>query len=192
MGALPVYSRTLGASKEFLLLIEDEFRYLSLCLLSWDLIQESITHKASGKKGFLDQRDDFSLDQFSQLERRLVLGDSDNSVLWSFRAQLGASGQDHPAFLPGQFYQRIDIFTPVINGIIAQHPQFPSQLSKHSVRDKLHYLKLMVHAWQRTLIMSRSQPGSGCPSLDVFPDDRFQILFRFFGDILLAGDHGVF
>jgi hypothetical protein len=46
-------------------LIEDEVRYLSLRLLSWDFIEESITLKASGKKGLLDQRDDFSLNKFS-------------------------------------------------------------------------------------------------------------------------------
>jgi len=45
-------------------LIEDEIRYLSLRLLSWNFIEESIAHKASGKKGFLEQRDDFSLDKF--------------------------------------------------------------------------------------------------------------------------------
>src|SRR4030042_1688743 len=121
-------------------------------------MEKRVTHKASRKKGLLDQRDDFSFNKFSQLEGRSVLRDSDNAILRPLRGKSGASSQDHPALLSSQFHQRVGIFTAVVNNIVTQHPQFLSQLSKHSVRDKLHCLKLMGHALAKNP-NNRSRPG---------------------------------
>jgi hypothetical protein len=128
------------------LLIEDEIRDLSLRLLSRNFIEESVTHEASGKKRLFDQGDDFSLDKLFQLKGRLVLRNSYNAILRLLGGESRASSEDHPTFFPSQFYQRVSIVTPIINDIVSQGPQFLSQLSKVSVCDKLHSLKLTVQA----------------------------------------------
>jgi hypothetical protein len=178
------------------LLIENKIRYLSLRLLSRNFIEEGIAQEASGKNGLFEQRNDFSLDKFLELKRRFVLRNSHNAILGPLGGKSSASSQDHPTLLSSQFDQRVSTLTPIIKDIVSQHPQFLCQLSKVSVRDKLHSLELMVHALAKN---PKNGPRPGwtstgrhCVSLYVFPDDRLEIFLRFIGYKLLAGDQGIF
>jgi hypothetical protein len=99
------------------------------------------------------------MNEFPQLEGRLVFHDLDNTIFRPFREEFGVSGKDRPAFLTSQLYQRISILSSIINGIITQHSQLLSQLPKHSICNKLHSLYLAPFPIAR-LPRPRSEPVS--------------------------------
>jgi hypothetical protein len=103
-------------------LIKDKVRNFSFCLFPCDFIQEGVTEEASRKEALLLQQNDLLLNESLQLEIRFVLRDLDDTILGSLREELAISSQDDTALLTRQFEQLISIFSPVVNGIITQHP----------------------------------------------------------------------
>jgi len=91
MGPWPINSLALRASKKFFLLIKDEIRNLSLYLHPRDRIEKSVTEEAPGEDLSLIDLDVCFLNEFFQLEQRLIFCDSKDHIFRSSWNEFGVS-----------------------------------------------------------------------------------------------------
>ncbi len=192
------------------MLMKDKIRNLPLNLLPGYWIEKGVTEEASGENVLLIDLDVSSLNEPFQLERGIILWDLKDIVFRSSRNEFGVSSQNHASLLTSPPNQRINIFTSIIDCVVSQHSQFLSQFPEHTIDNELHFPRPSPSPHRACQQVGRGEgwgervegfilcamPAVGRPSalcgFQVFPNDRFQILFRLVGDVFFAGDESIF
>ena len=91
MGPWPIDSLALRASKEFFVLMKNEIRDLSLDLPPRYWIEEGVAEEASGEGLSVIHFDISLLNEFFQLEQRIIFCNSKDQIFRSSRDEFGVS-----------------------------------------------------------------------------------------------------
>ncbi len=75
MGPRPIDLMALWTLMELAVQVEDEVRDLSFSLFPFDLTEEGVAEKATGKRGFLIQANDPLIQKFFELKERVIFQD---------------------------------------------------------------------------------------------------------------------